>query len=369
MSLPFEIQNDLDLFSRNEELRSLRSSLITSVSKMDSGTFSIKKEFSSVVNDMVTVIDVILKRVVVTVIPKDDYSDFESGLLTLDTFASFDLMKYYNDLQKLKFYLNGITVALQSLQDITPVPLTPSSISDTGVLASLNSKEFIEQGSDSPVFETIQDYKYYTIIQGDTLQKIAIKVYAGEINKWVDIAHANNLSDNDLLDNDLVGQIIKIPIINSAKSISTFNLVYETFFDGITASAIEQFTYGRDIKVVNGKFQISGSGDLQRISGIKSVVQNIQDRFNNTKGSLNSLNTNWGILPLNDTKKVPFAIHLDRLLTDMERQAMLDPRVVSATVKRNKLVLSGDRLDIEMDIILIGGKSIKEIFNALTQNG
>ncbi len=363
-TLPLEIQNDTSLFGLNETLKNLRGDFGQAVSKMESGSFSIKKTFEGLIDEMNDTIDAITSRVEVAVIPEADFTDFENGDATLDEFGSLDIISYYNELKKLRLSLYGVTVALLSLQDSPTKPVTPSFVSESGVLDVLDTREFLEQGAENPVFEAQQSFKYYTIVQGDTLQKIASEIYDGDYHRWPEIAQANQLNDSDLLDDNLVGQVLKIPVdAATANRVSSGNLVFETFFDGVTQDAIDQFIYGRDFDLFNGQFQISGTSDLKRMSGITCVVKNLEYRFGNTKGALNPINPTWGLLALDESGDVPFVIMLDRFLSDMEAQATEDPRVLNAAILRKNLRIIGDRMDIEMQIDLLGGRNISENFN------
>lgn len=367
--LPQEIQNDFSLFALNEELKRLRAEFGQAVSKMESGSYSIKKSFSGLIDNINNLIDSLTSAVEVAIIPSEVFADFEAGLVTLDEYGGFDIIKYYNGLKKLKFAYYGVVVALNQLQDVPVKPITPAMTQESGVLDSLDTKEFIEQGAENPVFEAQQSYKYYTIVQGDTLSVIASKVYSGDMNRWPEIAQANQITDSDLLDNNMVGLTIKIPVDAVANSnILNNNLVYEKFFDGLLQSAIDRYNYGRDIYLFRGdgyrgKFEISSIGDLKKIEGNNCLVYNLQSRFFNFKGALNPLNPTWGLERPMGLGNVPYAIALDRMLTDMESQCTDDPRVVSASINRKEIKIEGDVIRVSIDINTIGGKNLETNFD------
>lgn len=363
-TLPQEIHNDQVLFAQNEELRSLRAELTTATSQMESGSYSIKKVFAGLIESINRVIDSMTAAIEVAVVPEDEFQNFLDGLTTLDEYGSFDIIAYYNGLKKMRLVFYGATVALSQLQDVPVKPITPSVVQENGILDSLDTKEFLEQGAENPVFEAQQSYQYYVIVDGDTLQTIASKVYDGDINRWPEIAQANSLRDSDLLDNVMAGETIKIPVdAAGAANIRSNNLVYETFFDGLSQVKLDNFNYGRDIYLFEKRFQVSSTGDLKRAEGTKCLVQNVQARFDNTVGALNPLNPTWGLQPSGDTASVPFVIMLDRTLTDMESQASEDPRVLNAAAQRKKIRIEGDAVFIDIEMDLIGGKNFETTFD------
>lgn len=362
--LPTEIQSNIDLYNLNESIKQKRARLDTAVSQLASGAYSAKKIFSKILEELETVINETIVQVEKVIVPEEDFQDFKDSNKTLDEFASFDMLKYYNGLHKLLFFLPGFHVALLELQDTPTKPGTPAFQSAGDTLDLLDTDEFDAQGSINPVFDDNPDFFYYTIVDSDTLQIIANKVFDGDTNRWPEIAQLNGLSDNDLIDGSLTGEIIKIPTNqDDNRSQSENNLVFEPFFDGTDQAAIDRFTYGRDLKINEKHFEISGTGDLRRVEGTDCYIQNIQSRFNGKKGTLSPSQEYWGIDNIEDYANVPPVIAIDRLLTDMEAQALDDGRTVSASALRRSLVKTGDRFDVSMEIVLIGGKSITENFS------
>lgn len=363
--LPREIQNDSTLYTYNESLKALRARFEQAVADMESGSYSIKKLFSSIIDEMVSLLDSMTSAIEAVVIPKESFSDFQAGTVYMDEFASFDMMKYYNGLKRMRHIIYGLNVALILLQDIPVKPITPAKILEQGIMDVLDSREFIEQGAENPVFEAQQSFIYYTIVGGDTLPSIAAKVFDGDSSRWPEIAQLNSLSDSDLLDTDMVGTNIKIPTnAISTNNFQSNNLVFEKFYDGTDQKKIDRYLYGRDLELFQGKLQISATGDLKRMEGTKCVVDNIKNRFKNTQGALNPLNVDWGLLSLSDNNDVPFAIFLDRLITNMEYQAMSDGRVITAAGLRKTIILKGDELNVDMELGLLGRKKVRNVFSA-----
>ena len=93
--LPQEIQNDFNLFALNEELKRLRAEFGQAVSKMESGSYSVKKSFSGLIDNINDLIDSLTSAVEIAVIPSEVFADFEAGLVTLDEYGGFDIIKYY----------------------------------------------------------------------------------------------------------------------------------------------------------------------------------------------------------------------------------------------------------------------------------
>lgn len=364
LALPTEVQTNIELYNLNEHLKFQRGQLNFVVAKLATGVYSAKSMFSDLIDEM----DVTLNSIIIlsekVMVPEANFQDFLDGLTTLDVYGSFDMLYYYNGVRKLSNYLNGIRIALIQLQDVPTKPVVPTGDVSGDFLETLSSTEFIEQGFDSPVYDDTNDFYYYTISDGDTLQTIANKVFDGDTNRWPEIAELNQISDNDLIDGDLTGETIKIPSdISSGVAQNENNLVYEAFFDGTNQELIEQFTYGQDLKLTEKHFEISATGDLRRISGIACYVQNIQSRFHGKKGTLNPSAEDWGIDDIKDDGNIPPVIALDRMLIDMEGQTEDDGRTLSASALRRTINKTGDRLDVNMEILLIGGRSITENFN------
>lgn len=321
--VPGEIQRNLNLFSLNTKLINLRSEFATAVSSLHTGTVSIKRTFTNLVERINEVLDEIATGVEVLIIPKNKFTDFENNEVTLTDFGSFDLLSYYKGVKKLKLMFNSVKAALFIIQDFKEKPI--SNVSPThnivGVLQSLKTEDFLEQGFSNPVTEFQPTFKYYTIATGDTLQSIAVKMYQGDFSKWTEIAEANAIKDSDLIDNDLTGQTIKIPVAGtSSPERNLSNLVYERNFDGTDQRKIEKFLYGTDLDLFNGKLQADSHGDLKVTSGVNTVVSNVIDRILNRKGELNPMHSEWGISGLAHTGQVPFIIFLDKVLNDMENK-------------------------------------------------
>lgn len=364
--LPVEIQQDISLLSYNERVRALRAQFAQATAQTQTGAFSAKRVFGIIVDDLLSTLRTAVRTVEALIIPKQQFVDFENGIVTLDDFASFDMLKYYNGLRKLIIIFTQAKVALQQLAEVPQQPVQPPRNSmQAGVLDTLDDSEFLDQGYGTPVAEAVPKYRYYTIRQGDTLQSIAAKVYSGNTSRWPDISAANNLLESDLIDQNLIGLTIKIPVdrASSGPSRAAANLVYEPAFNGTDQALIERYLHGVDLYVREGRLMADAQGDLMVVQGIPGTVQNINDRLNNIRGSLNPLHSDWGIELPNDYAQTPYAIALDRTLTAMEGQAAADPRVLFASIDRRNIRITGDALRADMEIRLIGGSTSKETFD------
>lgn len=357
MRVPVAVQQNQEISRNNEELRGLRSEFEAQVSKVTSGAFAIRRAFLGLTDKILAKIDEIKKKVEAVVIPASDFADFESGTVTLDQYADFDTLAYYNGLQRLGYGFHGVYVALIGISDIPQQPIGAGFTNDDSVIDVLDSDEFLEQGYTYPVYEAELSVKTYTILQGDTLAGIAAKIL-GDSDRWPEIAKLNDISNNDLIDGSLVGQKIRVPVIRTATTNRRGNnLVYEPFpEDHGDQKALDRYFYGRDLFVNSEKaLEVGNNNDLRLAEGLDVVVGDVNRRFQVRKGNLNPLHPRYGLQKLNDSRRTPFVVALDRLLADMEGQAGSDPRVNAATVPRKNVSLKGDVLRADIDINLIGG--------------
>jgi hypothetical protein len=356
-NIPDLIYSSTELFSWNSKLKNLRGELNTAISEVQSGAQAMKKVMGDLMERIFATIEELRILVEAAVIPKDSSDDFTNGLVTFDQFADFDMIEYYNGLNQLKLAFTGITAALRQISEVPQKALSPvpDSGSGDGILDTLSDTEYLEQGWENPVTEVETKFSYYEIIAGDTLQGIAAKVYNGDVTKWPEIADVNEISDSDLLDNALDGVVIKIPESGTGVARSDSNLVYEPFFKGDAQTDLNLFLHGSDLALdVNRNIAVDSQGDFKTIDGIKCVSENVQDRFLLGEGELNPLHPYYGVgITVDDS--VPYMVRLEKILRDMEYQAMADPRVVSANVNRKSIEIKGDRFDVEITMSLIGG--------------
>ena len=305
---------------------------------------------------MLDTIDDMVTRIENSIIPKGDKTDFDNGDATLGDFGSFEELAAYNSLLRQRFPILGITAALVTSPEKKAIPIKPPDVTLGGnVLDVLNNEEFVDQGYENPVTELTQKYVYYDIKQNDTLASIAVTFY-GDYRQWTRIAQANQLAENDLMDGDLIGELIKIPVDQGASlTRANDNFVFESDFDPSSPESIEAFLYGSDIDTRNGIFEADGYGDIRKLSGIDNAIRNLQTRLDTIKGGLNPIQTGFGVSLIGSDTETPWVVSLERVLKDIETQSQADPRVIAASIDRNTVRLEGEAITAEITIKLLGG--------------
>lgn len=359
MNIPIQLRLNSQIPSLVAELQSLRSSFALAMSQIDAGIYPADVALNDLPLRLITNLKNIIALIEAATIPNTQFSNFLAGTITLPDYADLDTLFFYNGLVKLKFTYTQLIAILLVNQSIKKQPITAGMSSTDFYTDILNESEFTSDnaGYENPVTEIEESYSYYIIVQGDTLPIISSKVYDGDFTKWGIIAEVNQITQNDLIDDNLIGKIIRYPDQSNGNTQIEENLVYEQPPINYDKKAVEKFLYGSDLFLIDKKIVIDGNQDIGKISGIDCLIANLQDRFNITQGGLNPLQSSVGVNSIEDTKPVPFVVQLDRLLTEYESQAKLDPRVISATINRRTLSVIGDAIKAEMQIVPIGGES------------
>lgn len=313
--------------------------------------------------DIQSVVDNILNTMYLKYVDAANQEDYmKCNITLLDLGMSFDMMNYYSEIQKLKLANYGLSAAIDTIPPQSTIPLH-SGYSDisSSYLDSVNSDEFADQGFEMPV-QTIEGrYEYHTVLGGETLKSIAVKRY-GDVSRWTDIARANGITESDLIDDEsFVGTIIKIPVEGDGYSgQNADNMVFERYKSDSTTDVMK-YLLGQDFDNVNGGHMIvDESGDLKVASPVDSAINNIKDRIQSRKGSLNPLHPGWGIRSLGEFSEVPFFIGVEKLLMDVDSQIQEDPRVESGYVMRETVKFKGDAIWFRVVINLIDGSSFNE---------
>ncbi len=308
-------------------------------------------------NDIKDTIDSMMTAILSNAVPADRRADFDAGTVSLTDVTSFEVIEYYNGLAKLRLLNFGIIAAQKIDPDAIEAPIQDEAYLPTGSAVSvIHDDDFSDQGFEKPVTNVHYSYKYYSITQGDTLRSIALKFY-GDPGLWHRIAAVNDISENDLIDNDRAGTMIRIPVLaEEGLKRGDDNLVYETNYDPASTPSIQQYLYGTDIALRDKKIQIDGQGDLALVKGLDCIIANITDRMNGKKGSLIP-HPEWGLAPLSGFSGIPYVVRVEQFCQDLEQQAMLDPRVSTASVDRKTLSVIGDAIWVTLTIELIGGYS------------
>lgn len=286
-------------------------------------------------------------------IPSSQISAYYQCDVALQDYVGEDLFDYYGELQKLMLANYGVTAAIRMLpSNKNVVPLE----SDTTYLGVLDDDEFADSGFEKPVRTVEGQYLYYPIQTGDTLQRIALKIY-GSYELYTYIEQENNIRNNDLIDNDMTGVILRIPILEETDLRNEYNIVYETFNYGDTDS-MKKYYLGQDISLIDGKMIIDARGDIKIAEPVDGVVQNINDRLNHETGSLNPLHPDWGVSSVQSYSGLPYDVAIKKYYADVVAQIKSDPRVGDVTLNEKKTYVMGDALYLDVNVSLITGDNV-----------
>jgi len=174
--------------------------------------------------------------------------------------------------------------------------------------------------------------------------------------QFTSILKINDISESDFIDGSLVGTKIKIPVLLSSISRGDDNLVYSN-----DPANPEEFLYGSDLALgANGELLISARGDLLGRSGVQNVYDNITNRIENPKGSLNVFSPSWGSISIDDSN-APLFVKIDRYLEDKVGQIQADPRVESVKINLDKLVWKGETISVPYTVFFVGTEQYREV--------
>jgi hypothetical protein len=200
---------------------------------------------------------------------------YNTGDISVEQVITVDLMSFYNVLQKCKLIGNSLQGILNSI--IIQGNLRYYSNADNYTI----TEEQFDEGDDNIVENDVNFY-FYRVQKGDSAKIIANR----ELNdpeKFINILQINDITENDFIDDSIIGQEIKIPVVANVLSRGDDNLVYET-----DISDREAFLYGTDLKTdINDNLMLSSKGDLLSITGQEGVFANVEKRISRRKGSLN----------------------------------------------------------------------------------
>jgi len=285
---------------------------------------------------------------IATFLSSEQQTQYDAGTITLDEILNIDLISFYNTLQYIKLYAESIHGILNSVVRQEEIRYYANADDYT-----LTTDQF-DSGNENMV-EGSTTFYYYTVMAGDTSRLIAAReLKDGE--KFISILKINDIDENDFIDGTLVGQQIKIPLDISTASRGEDNLVYES-----DPSDISKFLYGTDLASdIENKLMLSATGDLLGLSGIENVYSSIERRVQNTRGSLNVFNPNWGVIPIDDGA-APLMVKIDRYISDLVDQIQSDPRVESVKMDLSKLEFVGEKIVTHSSIYFIGTEEHREI--------
>jgi LysM repeat protein len=190
-----------------------------------------------------------------------------------------------------------------------------------------------------------KDKTYYTVVQGDNLQNLALKFY-GDYDKATLIMQANGVTNKSFENQSLVGQSILVPLLDSSVSpILKNNLVYYRRLKIATPQERQLQILGGDLNLDNNRqIQADGSGDLLMLFGQDCYLANITDRLKFQTGTLMPIHPEWGINL--EIGNVPANIFTSRAANNIDGQINLDPRTKTGYVDRENLDLQADTLKV-----------------------
>lgn len=298
-------------------------------------------------NDILNIIDDLLVTVRDKYIPIAMQSQYYNCDIALQDYMKFEDIAYYAQLQKLKIAMYGIgavTTTLPRKRNALPLAIN----TDTTYIDVLNTDEYADAGFNRPVQNVYNSYVFYTLSKGETLKDVALKFY-GEYDKWTIIAQANGIYDSTIIDYDMTGKIIRVPINDTAYiARSENNLVYEPDLQEHELS-FSRYLCGRDIALQNTEILRDGKYDIAVVEGNQCVISNIKDRLLHAKGSLNPMHPDWGVDNLDSNTNYIVAIY--KMLNDVKEQVLADPRVADCVVDLEGIHQDGIYVNITITTI------------------
>lgn len=356
-----EVIQDQMLNDLNEHIRDLRELFAQASGAIQTGTVEVGRAMQTengfIDDQMKTAITEMLDALELKYIPSTEMEDFLNGDIVLQDFAPFDVLEYYGETLTLQLISYGMTAAMALLPESSQVPVAPTEEQISGSFVDvLSDDEFVDQSATTPVVTSEGSYRYHTVVAGETLMSISQKYY-GTAMAWTFIAQANKIYQNDLIDSDLIGTVLKIPVLEKdVLTRAANNHVYEPKI-GSTYETFIRYLLGSDIDMEAGKIAVDASGDLRLTGPVDGLVSNLLDRINNIRGSLNPLHPGWGMTGFNVTggSGIPYVVQIDRIIRDLEEQLKNDPRVKAASVDLSKLRIDGDALYVDVKIKVLGG--------------
>lgn len=343
-----EIGYNSEFLASSTTIETTIDNISTENQNIQAGSSTATTLLPTYVSTLLTNVNLSLNFFIDTFLSAEQQTLYESGDVTIDDLISQDLLDFYNILQKIKLQaesLNGVLVAIPVLDDIRY-----SQNSDD---YTLTEEQFDDD--DSSKVENNTNFYYYTVLEGDTARIIALRELKDE-SKFVSILNINDITENDFIDNAIVGTRIKIPIISSIVARGEDNLVFEA-----DLTNIDLYLYGSDIATgINDELLISSTGDILSQDGIENAFDNVENRIDNLKGSLNVYNPNWGSIAIDDSN-APLMVKIDRYLTDLIEQMQADPRVESVQMDLDKLEWDGERISVPSKVFFIGNEEPREV--------
>jgi len=317
--------------------------------KIQAGKTPASKKMPEIVESILDAVGIAMDNFVTFFISAEDLTDFELGDKTFDDLLDFEQIEFFNSLQKVKILAETMKGTLSSV--VSNEPLRYYSNADIYTL----SEEQFDSDEDSFQIDNNTTFYYYTVLAGDSARVIALRELK-DANKFMKILQMNDITENDFIEGNIVGQAIKIPILSRSQIAKDDNFVYEK-----DSSDIKIFFHGKDIATgVNKEILLSGTGDLLYIEGIDNTISSIESRLSSTQGSLNIFNPDWGIIPIGNDN-APFLVQVDRYIESIQDQLSSEPRIAESEIKYDKLRWKGERIYVPIKVKFIGSDDTQEV--------
>lgn len=343
-----EIGYNIDFLQTSLEIQSILDNIQDENEYIQAGSSTALKNLPDYTSNLLSAANSALTEFIDSFFDASQKILYDSGDLSVEQVINTDLMSFYNVLQKLKLIGNSLQGIINSI--IVQEELRYYSNADN---YTITEEQFDED--DENKVENTTNFYFYTVQQGDTARIIANRELQ-DPEKFINILQLNDITENDFIDETMIGEKIKIPVLSGVLSRSDDNLVYET-----DISDTEAFLYGTDVKLdVNGKLMTSHKGDLLKHTGSEVVISNLQKRITHRKGSLNLFHTGWGVNPINDSN-APLMVNIERYLNDLSEQINSDPRVNYSKLNLDKLEWNGESLTNTTDVYLIQAEESQEV--------
>ena len=296
------------------------------------------------------------KRMILKYVQSDLIDDYLNGDITLEDFLNESQIRYFNELQKLLILSNYISV---SIIFSNSKKININSYFNSLFLDTINENEFKNQTSTNN-FNTIEnvevDYIFYIIKENDTLESIAQTFY-GDYRQFTLLEKENNITNNDLIDKNMTGYVIKVPIIDNMLIKNQYNLVYYKIKDK-NQDEINKFYLGNDLSLRNKKIEVDSSHDLKIADPIDTAIQNITDRINTRKNQLNPLHPSYGLNPIHEYNNIPPNIIVKKYIKEITDQIQSEPRVLNVYIDEKEIIIEKNSIYININVKLNNGTTI-----------
>jgi hypothetical protein len=229
-----EISYNSDFLSTTTAIGDNIESIHTENESIQSGKTTALTSLPYTTSTLLTNVDSALDSFTTIFLSSTQKTSYDAGTLSIDEVVNTDLLFFYNSMQRIKIQAESLQGVINSIVKQEEIRYYANAND-----YSLTTEQF--DSGDENIVENDSSFYYYTIMEGDSLRLIAQREL-GDSEKFISLLKINNISENDFIDNSMVGQKIKIPFIESVIARSPDNLVYET-----DITDIEKFLYGSDI--------------------------------------------------------------------------------------------------------------------------